>query len=451
MKKLPLALAALLAAAQLFGDATEVDIAALAAATNQFTRECKIATTNGWTLCDTDSYSEKNGAANVRINRNAIDEYIDSPTFDRPVLRIELKVKSSGQSGRKLAFIPIYNGTPTTDTNHWARCEYSPTKDSYVPQAVFFPRSAEVHAFRMALDDGNGSTGWGISTMTIITGDTPRLPPPYGLRVDSVSGTRFALSWTNPANAVSNRITVSRIKALAADGEVLDSYDFMMLTNTAKNATDRNVYDKSTLRMTGCPAFSGTNIYAAGFSTGVVQVSSSEHQGFLRYDFTSIRDALDGAANVSMFVSAKKHPTDTANTWNLAVTQFDDDDAPSQTTNIVLGFEFPSSPYSIQVKEPRACSSISLRPSDTANGNRRILIDSIAFVRGYSPAGVSTNFVKTAFTSGSATCPVRGLVPRTEYVANVTAFDADGNESRPSEPLAVATSGEAVPFSVRIQ
>ena len=449
--KLVVALAVLLAVTPLFGDTAEIDIAALAAATNQFTSECKIATTNGWTLCDIDSYSEKNGAANIRINRNVKDEYIDSPTFDHPIIRIELKVKSSGQTGRKLALIPIYNGSPTADTNLWARCEYSPTKDTYVPQTNFFPRSAEVHAFRMALDDGGGSTGWGVSMITIITDDSPQLTPPSELHADNIKGTRFALSWTNPENAVSNRIAVSHIKAFAESGRILDSYDFMSLTNTSKNANDNGVYDKSTLQMIDYPAFSGTNIYAAGFSTGVVQISSSDHQGYLRYDFTSIRDALEEAANVSMLVSTKRHSTDDNVAWNLEVTQFDDDDIVCHATNIVFGFEFPSSPYVIQIKEPLACKSITLRPSDATQKKHRILIDFIAFIRDYVPAHAETNLVKTAFVADSTTYSVRGLCPRTEYVARITAFDAEGNESSPSEPLAVTTNGEAIPFSIRIQ
>ena len=451
--KLAVTLAALLAVTPLFGDTAEIDIAALAAATNQFTSECKIATTNGWTLCDIDSYSEKNGAANIRINRNVKDEYIDSPTFYHPIIRIELKVKSSGQTGRKLALIPIYNGSPTADTNLWARCEYSPTKDTYVPQTNFFPRSAEVHAFRMALDDGGGSTGWGVSMITIITDDSPQLTPPSELHADNIKGTRFALSWTNPENAVSNRIAVSHIKAFAESGRILDSYDFMSLTNTSKNANDNGVYDKSTLQMIDYPAFSGTNIYAAGFSTGVVQISSPDHQGYLRYDFTSIRNTLDEVANVSMLVSAKKHSTDVTGTgiWNLEVTQFDDDDTASQTTNVVLDSEFPTSPYSILIKEPLACKSVVLRPSGTRATNRRILIDTIAFIRDYVSAHAETNLVKTAFKSDSTTYSVRGLSPRTEYVATITAFDAEGNESSPSEPLAVTTNGEAIPFSSRIQ
>ena len=445
-----IAFAALLAVTPLFGNTAEIDIAALAAATNQFTSECKIATTNGWTLCDIDSYSEKNGVANIRINRNVKDEYIDSPTFDHPIIRIELKVKSSGQTDRRLAFIPIYDGTPTADTNLWTRCEYSPTKDTYVPQTNFFPRSAEVHAFRMALDDGGGSTGWGVSMMTIITDDTPQLIPPSELHTNNIRGTRFALSWTNPENAVSNRITVSRIIQHETEGTALAEYDFAEFSNSGGNPIDITGDFTSAI-----PAFAGSSlIYLPTNSEGIIQISSGKQQGSLICDFTSFRGALDEVANVSMLVSAKKHSTDVAGAWNLEATQSDDDDNTSHTTNVVLDSAFPLSPYTIQIKNPTACKSITLRPSDTTAGNRRILIDTIAFIRDYVPAYVETNIVRSIIVHATGTgagTTIRSLAPNTDYLISISAFDAEGNESGPSEPLAVATNNKAIPFSISIQ
>ena len=86
-----------------------------------------------------------------------------------------------------------------------------------------------------------------------------------------------------------------------------------------------------------------------------------------------------------------------------------------------------------------------------SSGNKtyhRVIIDEISFVRNFA---ISTNLVKTACVTDSTTYSVWGLSPRTEYVATITAFDAEGNESKPSEPIAVSTNGEAIPFSIRIQ
>ena len=82
--------------------------------------------------------------------------------------------------------------------------------------------------------------------------------------------------------------------------------------------------------------------------------------------------------------------------------------------------------------------------------NHRIIIDEIAFIRDYSPASVSTNLVKTVFTTGNA-ATIRGLSPNSSYVVSVSAFDEDGNESTPSEPIPFMTNSEELPFVIRLQ
>jgi hypothetical protein len=84
------------------------------------------------------------------------------------------------------------------------------------------------------------------------------------------------------------------------------------------------------------------------------------------------------------------------------------------------------------------------------SGNKkyhRVIIDEISFERDYTEEIV---LLKTLFTAGNP-MTVRGLSPNADYLVTVTAFDAEGNESSPSEPLAVTTNGEAIPFSIRIQ
>ena len=116
-----------------------------------------------------------------------------------------------------------------------------------------------------------------------------------------------------------------------------------------------------------------------------------------------------------------------------------------------LDYEFPSSPFTVPLPNCGTPCRLLLLPSDSAKGNRRILIDHLAFVQGYSPEAVETNVVKTAFVTDSTTYSVRGLCPRTEYIARITAFDADGNESDSSEPLLVSTASAELPFTVRIR
>ena len=82
--------------------------------------------------------------------------------------------------------------------------------------------------------------------------------------------------------------------------------------------------------------------------------------------------------------------------------------------------------------------------------NKRVVyVDYMAFT-GAPTVNAATNVVATLFTAGSP-MTVRGLSPNADYLVTVTAFDAYGNESSPSEPLAVTTNGDAIPFSIRIR
>jgi hypothetical protein len=80
----------------------------------------------------------------------------------------------------------------------------------------------------------------------------------------------------------------------------------------------------------------------------------------------------------------------------------------------------------------------------------RIIIDEMSFVRDYSPASVSTNLVKTVFSTGNA-ARIRGLSPNSSYVVSVSAFDEDGNESKQSELISFMTGSEELPFIIRLQ
>ena len=102
------------------------------------------------------------------------------------------------------------------------------------------------------------------------------------------------------------------------------------------------------------------------------------------------------------------------------------------------------------LQEASSGTAVIFEPSDTAKTNRRILIDYLAFIRDYSPASVSTNLVKTVFSTGNA-ARIRGLSPYSSYIASITAFDAEGNESEPSEPISFMTNGAELPLVIRLQ
>jgi len=418
--KLVVTFAALLAPAILIAETTNVTFDA--ALTNE----------TGWVYSDI--ATDKDGNIYFKLSSS-----VQSPTFSFNITSVEITLScTSTEPSRILQIIPS-----SGEATNAASVAKASTKET---QIFEFDKTDTARSFSIGLTGGGKTGNWYIYS-AVISG-VPIIDAPTNLQADDIKVTRFRLSWTNPENAVSNRIEVSEIVRKEEDGTMLDEYDFMAFTNTAKNASD--CYDKNSLRMNVYSSFSGTNIYAAGNSTGVVQISSSDHQGYLQYDFSELRETLDKAANVSLILSTKKHPTDASGNWGLLITVATADGAAINATTNNLAEEFPATPFIIPLQNVTANEILVLQPSDATKKNRRILIDYLAFARDYSPASISTNLVQTVFTTGN-TARVRGLSPSADYLVTVTAFDAEGNESSPSEPLAVTTNGDAIPFSIRIR
>ena len=409
----------------------QIDIAALAASTNQYTSENKVATTNGWTLFAIDSYA---GKPNIRLSEKG--DYLFSPTFSQRVLSIELKVKSSSLSGRRLAFIPIYDGVPSEDATLCSLCNYAPNKDTYVAQTNCFPRAADVRSCKMSFDSGGGSTGWGVSEMTIVTDDTPVLTPPTNLSASYIKGTRFRLSWANPENAVSNKIEVSEIVETETSGGSILEYDFNDFTNNSGSATD--ITDDFT---NAIPAFAGSSLIRLPANTnGIIQISKDTAKGYL------VHSGFADYSSMSLAMSIRRPTSDHGKTFGIGYLSAEG--TTNEFATFSLEVEFRTN--TVSLASVPANASIILN-TQGANSKRVVYIDYMAFIGDSLSTDLSTNLAKTAFVTDSTTYSVRGLCPRTEYVARITAFDADGNESSPSEPLAVTTNGEAIPFSIHIK
>ena len=412
--------------------------AILIAETTNVTFDAALTNETGWVYSDKILSSNEGGE---HPYFRTIGSYIESQQFSFNVTSITIRLSCSSTSAtRHLQIGPTLDiGQQTTGVAE---------KDKQENQTFVFDAASNMRSFLISLK-GSGTTGnWHVYSATI--SGVPIIDAPTNLQADDIKGTRFRLSWANPENAASNRITVSRIIQHEAEGTTLAEYDFNEFSNGGRNPVDITSDFTNTI-----PAFAGSSlIYLPTNSEDIIQISSGKQQGSLIFDFASFRDVLDEVTNVSMLVSAKKHSSDVTGVWNLEAAQFDDDDNTSQTTNVVLGFEFPQSPCAIQIKDPAACKSVTLRPSDTTAGNRRILIDSIAFIRNYVTAHVETNIVRSISIPANGTdaeTTIRSLKPNADYLVTVTAFDAEGNESSPSEPLLVSTTGTELPFTVRIR
>ena len=355
-----------------------------------------------------------------------------SPEYPFNITAIEITLScSSKEAARYLQVKPSAGDSQQTKS--------VAAKDKKENQTFLFAEEDGVRSFKIQLE-GSGQTGnWHIYS-AVISG-APIVEPPTGLRASDIKATRCRLSWTNPAGTSSNRVDVSSIARRKASGETIEEYDFLAFTNTNVNAQSR--LDEDNLLM-DYPAFSGEKIYMAGLSTGVVQISSREDRGCLVYDRSRL-----AADNLTLVVSAKKHSSDTSGTWGLSVAQLDDGGTTNSLAVLDLDCEFPSSPFAVPLPDCETPGPLLLLPSDSAKGNRRILIDDIAFVHDYSPEVVETNVVKTVFTTCEMTT-VRGLKPNSEYIAQVLAF-CDGYMSPPSASLDFETNGSEIPFIIGLR
>lgn len=392
--------------------ANAVDVAALSS--------CGTGVTNGWIVSGIDAYS---GKANFRLNANS--DRIDSPLFDHAIQSIVLDVKSSSQANRRLAFIPLSADTPLS---HKARvCEYSPTDSSYVRQTISFPRSDDVRSFRIALDEGGGSTSWGVSCMEVVTFAAAMAATPADVSVARVRSNSFTAKWTPDANAASNKVCVYRVRTDGESGETLLRHTFDEFSNNGSTGdrTDEIVAAYPDLAGSSCLALP-TN------STGRIQISLAGRRGLLRHspfgDYRSL--------------------------W-LSVTLAKSKDADLDSTTV--GFESPEGDLvkvaSIPLTMEMARAVVALdaidggRPvvinMDGRQENHRVVVEEMSFIRGYAPAGTTTNLVATVWSSLPGRARVAGLVPGAKYVLTVSAADADGGISAQSDPVAVTTTAGA--------
>ena len=399
----PFALAALLTPSLLFASTVEVTFDA--ALTNE----------TGWVYSDI--ATNKDGNIYFKLSSS-----VQSPTFSFNITSVEITLScTSTEPSRILQIIPS-----SGEATNAASVAKASTKET---QIFEFDKADTARSFSIRLTGSDNTGNWYIYS-AVISG-VPIIDAPTNLQADNIRGTRCDLSWTNPANAVSNRVDVLEVTRIAGSSSVERKYDFNEFSN------DGNTSQQTDRIVSAYPDLSGFMLCLPTNTTGQIQLSTRDDKGVL-----VIRE-FESYEGLRLELVARHYDhTKEAKTMSIGYVL---DGATNDFASVVLASEF--SPSSIPLSEVPAGAQLILNNS----GNKqfhRVIIDEISFVRNFA---VSTNLVKTAFVTDSTTYSVRGLCPRTEYVARITAFDADGNESSPSEPLAVTTNGEAIPFSIHIK
>ena len=403
--KLPVALAALLIPSLLFADTVEVTFDA--ALTNE----------TGWVYI-----------GNIKPNKEG-DYYINgqgamitSPSYDFAITSIVMHISTSGSCNRNL-IISSYDNVTCSLSHEFTDIPKGTTSD------VTATWNISDHVRSLAITSTIGAQS--LYFYSAVISGVPIIDAPTNLQADNIRGTRCDLSWTNPANAVSNRVDVLEVTRITGSGSVERKYDFNEFSNGGITSQQTESI------VSAYPDLSGYMLCLPTNTTGQIQLSTRDNKGVLVIREFESYEGL----RLELIARHYDHP-DEVKTMSIGYVL---DGATNDFASVELASEL--SPSSIPLSEVSAGAQLILNNS----GNKkyhRVIIDEISFVRNFA---VSTNLVKTAVVTGSTTYSVRGLCPRTEYVARITALDADGNESRPSDPLRVETSDEGVPLSVRIR
>lgn len=372
-----------------------VDIDAIVAAAGAGLSE-----TNGWTM------SPKLSAyADSSLQFNEWGDAIVSPDYGAPVLRIEAKVRCSSTAPTR--WLRVFAADSTVVLGGFDACKREGRLED---QTVVFGDGAMVSRFRLMLDEtGTGSTGWGIGALSVITADP--VAAPTGLRMTRDSDDWCVLAWENGENTVSNRVDAFVVKR-RVDGETV-----LFSTEFDGFEAGGNPKDMTSALSEIDTALSGVRIYAAAHTNGICQLGTGRELGILRYD-----GCADYSA-VSLRLRAKRYPGD----GTATMVAYEAEGA----TNVVETLSLPDDEYEERVVDlSRVPSGAAiLLGYYTTKSNRRVLIDSLSFVRAGAATETPAGSCWIAAAPGTVTFSTKGVFdfpPRAECRVAVCAVNADG-------------------------
>ena len=412
-----------------------IDVAALAACSDP--DASGVCHTNGWECFGIDSYKDQSSAnpVNIRLSENA--DYIVSTNFSSSILAIVLKVHSSSSSGRRLAFEPWTGSAFSADSA--AKCDYSPNKDTYVIETIEFPAGVEARQFRMRLDGGGGSTGWGVSHMAVVTETSP-LASPSGLSVVKTNSHSCVLAWTNSAGTASNKVTVVR-HDLAGFDEISDaSWDFSFLPEAGGNTV--LVTDDVHGEM---PDLYGENLYVPARTNGILQLGTGSKLGIL------FLPPVERYSDRVLRLSARRYSSDEASMPVECVF--------AGETNLLAAVRLPSEDFEfidVPLDGVAEGARIMLNRSG-APSNKRVWLKSVEIVCTnapvYSQFVAGTRFFECSPAAGedfAMAKSIGSLAPQCRYSFEVLSYGVEGGVCGPSAtPVVVMTREQGMKVSVR--
>ena len=423
MAKLAVMAAALLASPSARAATTnEVDIAALLAVANNNVET----NANGWTLHKIGKYSDP------VLQFNANDDWILSPDFGAPILRLEFSVRCTSTATRRLVIVNESEGGSGKE-HEFSLCGGNNTDES---QSFDFKPEERPSQFRLKINSDLGSSGnWGVGGLKIVFD----FDAPSNLYVAKKGGDRCRLSWENGAGTVSNRLDTYLVERGTGD-EVLFETDFAGFDGGAGTKTTN--YTDRVAEMLGA-AFSGTNVLGAAGTNGICQLGTPDERGFLRYA------GLADYSNVELRLVLKRYETKDEKDVMLIAHEVDGVPIEYKTINLPREYDVRV----VDLGKATAGSPIYIGYYNGVGSKRRVLIDSISIVRTHPDTLTTVDSRWIPTTQGAASFSTRdheiGLVPKSEYRFEVRAKTAGVLVSDPAAVEVVLDSPPGFRFILR--
>ena len=386
----------------------DVVVELLAVANNNVTTNAA-----GWTLNKIGRYSDP------VLQFNAGEDWIRSPDFGVPVLRLEFGVRCSASAGRRLVIADESTGD---EVRRFALCAVG-NKDE--EQSFEFTPQERLSQFRLKINTDYGNTGnWGVGRIVVVTADP--VFAPTGIAVVRTNANYFVLGWVNGANTVSNRVDVYRVERGAGETPLIETE----FNEFSGGGNPVQLDDKLYLIDA---ALSGVNIYAPKNTSGICQIGTGKALGSLRYD------GISDYSNVVLRLRAKRYPGDNDETMIVSV---DSSGATNQVETITLGEDYTD--YEIDLSSITNQGSALLIGYYTSKSNRRVLLDSMSIVRKSADRETFVGTRSVPAAAGSATFRLPfDLTPKEEYRFSVRAINGDGimSDAATVEVRALPNSG----------
>lgn len=353
---------------------------------------------------------------------------ITSASFNFAVTSIVIHVRTTPSCTRNL-IISSYNPETSSISLSQTFSEIQTGANDLAIAAIWHP-SDQVRS--VSIDSTDGAQY--LYFLSAVISGVPLIEPPTNLQSDEIKGTRSNLSWENPENAVSNKIEVAEVAWHEESGDKVIRHTFDEFSNKG------DTKDKTEHIVEKYPDLSDSILlcYPTN-SAGQIQISQESNKGIL------VHKGLDSYYKMSLSLRLRRYQGDND---SMSVQWIASNGSTNDLKTVSLSDNFTTEIIALSDVDPDAPLVLNALGNKTKH---RIIIDEMSFIRDYSPASVSTNLVKTVFPTGSTTYCARGLRPWTEYIAKITAFDAEGNESEPSEPISFMTNGAELPLVIRLQ